>query len=78
MSFKLCNSFKQILMEMATEEEKAIAQKTARSTGAVGEKAIVPKVVRQIADKEKDVILNCFPNFEHWSLQIRRIELRRK
>ena len=46
------------LTEMATPEEQAIAQKTARSAGAVSDKAIIPKVVRQYANKDKDTILD--------------------
>jgi len=52
------SKFEQYLLEMATPEEQAIAQKTARSAGAVSDKAIVPRVVRQYADKDKDVILD--------------------
>lgn len=46
------------LLEMATPEEQEIAQKTSRNLGAVGAKAIVPKIVRQYANKDKDVILD--------------------
>ena len=50
-------SFKQFFKEMASEDEKLIAQRTARSAGAVSDKAIVPRVVREYATKQ-DVILD--------------------
>lgn len=49
---------KYLLSEMATPDEQAIAQATSRNTGAVGAKAIVPRMVRQYANKNKDVILD--------------------
>lgn len=52
------SKFEQYLMEMATADEMAIAQKTARSAGAVSDKAVVPRAVRQYADKDSDVILD--------------------
>jgi hypothetical protein len=52
------SKFEEYLNEMATPLEKEIAQKTARSAGAVSDKAIIPKVVRQYANPEKDVILD--------------------
>lgn len=46
------------LLEMATPDEQAIAQATSRNLGAVGAKAVVPKMVRKYADKDKDKILD--------------------
>jgi SAM-dependent methyltransferase len=46
------------LLEMATPDEKAIAQKTSRNMGAVGANAVVPKMVRKYANRDKDIILD--------------------
>ena len=52
------SKFEKYLAEMATPEEQSIAQATSHNNGAVGNNAVVPKVIRQIADKETDVILD--------------------
>jgi hypothetical protein len=52
------SKFEKYLSEMATPEEQAIAQKTSRNMGAVGANAIVPRIVRQYANKNSDIILD--------------------
>jgi hypothetical protein len=51
------SKFEKYLAEMASPEEQAIAQATSRNMGAVGAKAVVPKMVRQYAT-ENDKILD--------------------
>lgn len=46
------------LLEMASPDEQAIAQATSRNTLAIGAKAVIPRIVRQYADKDKDIILD--------------------
>lgn len=48
--------FKEFLNEMATDSEKNIAMKTSASGAVGGDKAITPKVVRQIATKEDKIL----------------------
>ena len=48
--------FNEYINEMATPDEMMIAMKTSRNLGAVGANAVIPKIVRQLADKNDTIL----------------------